>query len=60
MGSEVFLYLVTDGMHVLCRADPRTKARAGQEVQVAFDLSGMHAFDPETEQAIPLDSDVPA
>lgn len=57
MGNEVFLYLVTDGQQFLARVDPRTKARAGQEVQVACDLSQMHAFDPETEQTIPLDSD---
>ena len=57
MGSEVFLYLVTGGKQFLARVDPRTKARAGQEVQVVCDLSQMYAFDPETDQAISLDAD---
>lgn len=55
MGNEVFLYLLTDGQQFLARVDPRTKARPGQQVQVIFDLSKMHAFEPDTEQAIRLD-----
>jgi multiple sugar transport system ATP-binding protein len=52
MGSEIFLHLVADGKLFLARVDPRTRARPGQEIQVVFDMARMHAFDPETEEAI--------
>jgi multiple sugar transport system ATP-binding protein len=52
MGSEIFLHLVADGKPFLARVDPRTKARPGQEIQVSFDMTRMHAFDPKTEEAI--------
>ena len=55
MGNEVFLHLISDGVNFLARVDPRTAARPGRRIQVLFDLGEMHAFDPETEQAIPLD-----
>jgi multiple sugar transport system ATP-binding protein len=54
MGNETFLYMLCGDKACLARVDPRTKARAGQQVEVAFDMSQMHAFDPETEQAISL------
>ncbi|KPJ48914.1 MAG: hypothetical protein AMJ38_04310, partial [Dehalococcoidia bacterium DG_22] len=52
MGSEIFLHLVADGKLFLARVDPRTKARPGQEIQLSFDMTRMHVFDPETEKAI--------
>jgi multiple sugar transport system ATP-binding protein len=52
MGNEVFLYLLAGGKPFLGRVDPRTKARAGHEVQVVFDMSQMHAFALETAEAI--------
>ena len=55
MGNEVFLHMVSDGIGFLARVDPRTTAKPGRKIQVLFDLSEMHAFDPETEQSIPLD-----
>ena len=58
MGNEVFLHPVSDGVGYLARADPRTDAKARRKIKVLFDLSEMHAFDPETEQAIPLDQPV--
>jgi multiple sugar transport system ATP-binding protein len=54
MGNEVFLHLVSDGKSFLARVDPRTKARAGREIQIVFDVSEMHVFDPETQEAVPL------
>lgn len=29
-----------------------TKAKTGGEIEVVFDLDKMHAFDPDTEQAV--------
>jgi multiple sugar transport system ATP-binding protein len=55
IGNEVFLHLISDAASFLARVDPRTKAKPGQKIEVLFDLSEMHAFDPETERSIPLD-----
>ena len=53
MGNEIFLHLLlADGTPFMARVDPRTDARPGQNIQVAFDMSRMHAFDPGTELAI--------
>jgi multiple sugar transport system ATP-binding protein len=53
LGHEVIVYLMTE--HVgpfLGTFDPRTNARVGQMMQVAFDMSRMHLFDKTTEMAI--------
>lgn len=52
MGNEVFLYLIIDGHQFHARVDPRTSARPGQRIEVAMDMSRMHAFDLETQEAI--------
>jgi multiple sugar transport system ATP-binding protein len=53
MGNEIFLHLLMEnGNPFLARVDPRTEARPGRDVQVAFDMAQMHAFDPQTEIAI--------
>jgi multiple sugar transport system ATP-binding protein len=53
LGAEVFLYLSTpEGENFVARVDPRTKAKAGSQHTVVFNLDKMHAFDPDTEEAI--------
>jgi multiple sugar transport system ATP-binding protein len=52
LGSEVFLHLVIGGETMLARVDPRTRARPGQEIDVAFDMGRAYVFDPETSLAI--------
>jgi multiple sugar transport system ATP-binding protein len=52
MGNEVFLYLLNHEKSFLARVDPRTRARPGQEVDLVMDLASIHAFDPQTEEAI--------
>ena len=51
MGSETYLYLATSGKdeNIIARVNPRTTSRAGQTIQVAFDVNHLHFFDPETE-----------
>jgi multiple sugar transport system ATP-binding protein len=34
------------------RVDPRTTARVGDKIKVAFDVEKIHVFDKETELAI--------
>ena len=52
MGNEIFLYLTSGDHNLVARVDPRTACRMGDRTQVVFNLSNMHLFDPETEQAI--------
>ncbi len=54
MGSEIYLHLDREGTRFLARVDPRSRARAGREVGLIFDLAHLHAFDPESRRAIPL------
>ena len=52
MGNEFFLHLLSGNKAFLARVDPRTTARPGQDIEVAFDMANMHAFDPETGKAV--------
>ena len=52
MGNEVIVYLVTEGTEFLGRFDPRTGARVGNTVPVAFNMDRIHIFDKQTEMAI--------
>ena len=52
LGNEVFLYMTDNGKQFLARVYPRTSARPGQDIELAMDMSRIHAFDPDTEQAI--------
>jgi multiple sugar transport system ATP-binding protein len=53
MGNEIIVYLVTEHLPpFLGRFDPRTSARVGNTMQVAFNMERMHIFDKQTEMAI--------
>ena len=52
MGSEVYVYLVSDSKSFIGRFDPRTSARVGHEVDVAFDMGNVHFFDRDAEEAL--------
>ena len=52
MGAEIFLYLSSLEQNFVARVSPRSKARSGDAVKVAFDINRMHFFDPETEICI--------
>ncbi len=52
MGAEIYLYLVADETNLIARVSPRSKTRAGDIVNVAFDMSHVHIFDKETERCI--------
>lgn len=54
MGNEVLVYLEIGEREFLGRVDPRTAARAGQQLEVAFDIDRIHVFDAETKAAIGL------
>jgi len=52
LGAEVYLYFSIDQYEITARVNPRTTARPGDTIKVAFDLSKMHLFDKETEEVI--------
>jgi multiple sugar transport system ATP-binding protein len=52
LGAEVYLYFSVDEFDVTARVNPRTTARPGDTIKVAFDLTKIHVFDKETEQVI--------
>ncbi|MBR5586467.1 MAG: sn-glycerol-3-phosphate ABC transporter ATP-binding protein UgpC [Clostridia bacterium] len=52
MGAETFLYLKIEGNDFIARVNPRTTAKHGDTITVAFELEKMHLFDKETEAAI--------
>ena len=52
LGAEVFLYFTIDQFDITARVNPRTKARPGDTIQIALDLTKIHLFDKETEQVI--------
>ena len=54
MGNEVLVYLETGEREFRSRVDPRTAARAGQQLEVAFDIDRIHVFGAETRAAIGL------
>ncbi len=49
MGAEIYLYLVADGNKFTARVNPRTTAKTGDSIKVAFDLSKLHIFDKESQ-----------
>lgn len=52
LGSETYLYMVVDDVDFTARVNPRTKARAGDIIKMAFDTNRIHLFDKETEKTI--------
>jgi len=52
LGNEVVVYLATDHHEFLGRFDPRTDAKVGNTISIAFDMDRMHIFDKTTEKAI--------
>ncbi|WP_026486018.1 ABC transporter ATP-binding protein [Caldanaerobius polysaccharolyticus] len=52
LGAETFLYMDLKGQQVIARVNPRSKAKEGDILKVAFDMNKVHLFDKETEKTI--------
>ena len=52
LGAEVFLYFDLEGTPVTARVNPKTTARPGDTIKIAFDMDKCHVFDKETELKI--------
>ncbi len=52
MGSEIYLYLSTGSQTFIARVDAHDKAQVNQKLDVVFNMSKVHFFDPNTEEVI--------
>ena len=52
MGSEIYLYFSAGSNNFIVRVSNQDTAQISQDVQLVFDMSKAHFFDPETEKAI--------
>jgi len=52
MGSEIYLYLTAGKNQFVARVSNQDTATVNQDLQVVFDMSKSHFFDPKTEEAI--------
>jgi multiple sugar transport system ATP-binding protein len=52
MGNERFLHVIVNGQKLLARVDPRTRARAGQDVSLLLDVDRVHIFGADTEKVL--------
>lgn len=52
MGSEIYIYFAVGRNNFIARVSNQDTADENQDVQVVFDMSKAHFFDPETEEAI--------
>lgn len=52
MGSEIYLYFSVGRNNFIARVSNLDTATADQDLQLVFDMSKAHFFDPKTEEAI--------
>jgi len=52
MGASVYAYLLAGDTPIVADLEAETRAKDGQTLEVAFDMSKAHLFDPETEIAL--------
>jgi multiple sugar transport system ATP-binding protein len=55
MGNEMVVYLEAEGKTFISRMDPRTQARVGNRMGVAFNVDNIHIFDVNTELSLAFD-----
>ncbi len=55
MGNEINLYLEDHGKTFIARTDPRTRARIGNRIGLAFNVDNMHLFDADTNLSLAYD-----
>ena len=52
MGAEIYLYVNVEGIPIIARVEPTSKAQPGDKIKIAFEPEKIHIFDPETEKTI--------
>ncbi len=52
VGSEVYLHLLLGNHPITARVGGHERPRAGQDMDIVFDMTKVHFFDPDTEEAV--------
>lgn len=52
LGSETLIHASIHGDDIVAKVDPKSRAVAGQVIDLVFDMSMLHVFDPETEENV--------
>jgi len=52
MGAEIYLYIASEEQNMIARVSSRSKAKTGDTIKIAMDVSRMHLFDKDTEVCI--------
>ena len=52
LGSEVLLYIVSEGQNLIARVGAKNTAAVGGKIRIAIDTNHVHVFDKETENVI--------
>ncbi len=52
MGAETYLYVTIEGTAFIARVNPRTTAKAGDQINLILEGNKIQLFDKETEQVI--------
>jgi len=51
LGAEIYLYLLAGEKPLIARVDPRTRADVGDEIEMVMDMSKLHVFNRQTQEA---------
>ncbi|AKI98081.1 ABC transporter ATP-binding protein [Kosmotoga pacifica] len=52
LGSETLIHATISGDDIIAKVDPKTRAQAGDTIDLVFDMSMVHVFDIETEKNV--------
>jgi multiple sugar transport system ATP-binding protein len=52
LGFITYLYLLVEGNNITASVNPRSTAKVGDKIKIAFDPNRIHLFDKETEKVI--------
>ena len=54
MGDEIYIYLMAGKKDLVARVDPRSEFKVGEKVEVVFDMTNFHIFDPKINPDNPV------
>ncbi len=54
LGQELLIYASAGGQELTARVAPGVRAEVGAEILLGFDPEGLHFFDPDTRERLPL------
>ena len=50
MGSEIYVYLKNEDSVFIARVDAHEQLESGQDIDLVFDMSKCHFFDPQSQR----------